>query len=93
MIPGCAGDIFASYAPADDAQQWVSATFANLKSYLEVYYRTKGQFPAWRLDAECTPAAIAAVLIVLSRNSLRSGWCNAENRKFLERIHGRVQAG
>jgi hypothetical protein len=99
LIPGCAGDIFVSYVQADDEQQWVSATIANLKSYMEMYYRTKERFPVWRPYPECTPEAIAAVpqsaivLIILSRNYLQSGWGQSEERGFLATVQRRVQTG
>ena len=89
LIPGCAYDIFVSYAPEDeDAQRWVSAAISDLKKLLDVSFSRRQQSPRWVEHSACTSKALndlqqsATMLVFFSRLYLASDWCQASGDFF-----------
>lgn len=89
LIPGCAYDIFVSYAPEDeDAQRWVSAAISDLKKLLDVSFSRRQQSPRWVEHSACTSKALndlqqsATMLVFFSRHYLASDWCQASGDFF-----------
>ncbi|MCP4370127.1 MAG: TIR domain-containing protein [Deltaproteobacteria bacterium] len=100
LIPGYTYDIFVSYALEDNQnQKWVSTTIANLKKLMEVRCSHHQRFPVWVEHVECMPEAItdarhsATFLIFLSKNYVKSAWCQNKDKQFLQTIQECVKNG